>query len=320
MLAVCLFACFSVRLLRSFICLPCIVVLCCIVPDHLHVDVKYTVIQSDEEFAQLRASEFDFIILDPWTWAGKGWVAKPVLKGQDHKVFMLDFFGFHKLPNQSLKVPDHRFLTAYGGSPTNTFLGYYLPSTPPFSVTAAAVSGSKDKNQHRPVRKNQGVIWGKDPKHYEGAQRVRMLKAVAAAVAPKGLISTATRPAFVEPNIQWVGHRSREQWSALLSESKFVLGLGDPLLGPSAIDAISAGCVYINILYDKPVRDGHFPSQHPYAMENIGAPRVCSARIADVPGILACVKSALAFDLEPIILPDFTEEAYLQRVRTIFDL
>jgi len=267
------------------------------------VDVKYSVIQSDAQFASLKADEFDFIILDPWTWAGKGWIAKPTIRGQDAKIFMLDFFGFHKLPNLSLRVPDNRFLTAYGGSASNSFLGYFLP--PPL------------QGQGRPVRKNQGVIWGKDVKHYEGAQKVRMLRAVAA-VAP--LVSTAMRAVFTEPNIVWAGHQTREQWSKLLSESKFVIGLGDPLLGPSAIDAVSHGCVYINPLYDAPVRGGHFASQHPYAMEKIGPPRVCSARIADVTGMLRCVEGALAQDLEPVVLEDFTEEAYLQRVRSIFML
>jgi hypothetical protein len=269
--------------------------------------VSYRVIKSDAEFAGLRAAEFDFLILDPWTWAGKGWVAKPVLKGQDHKVFMLDFFGFHKLPNPTLKVPDHRFLTAYGGSPSNTFLGYFL--SPP----NATVTG------RRPPRRNQGVIWGKDVKHFSGAAKTKMLRSVAAQ-AP--LVSTATKAVFADPNIRWAGHQTREQWSALLRESKFVVGLGDPLLGPSAIDAISHGCVYINPIYEPnaKVRDGNFASQHPYAMEKVGPPRVCSARISDLAAVRACVEVALTLDLDPIVLPDFTEEAYLERVRSIFGL
>ena len=31
-----------------------------------------------------------------------------------------------------------------------------------------------------------------------------------------------------------------------------IVGMGDPLLGPSAIDAIAMGCMFINPLYTKP--------------------------------------------------------------------
>ena len=34
-----------------------------------------------------------------------------------------------------------------------------------------------------------------------------------------------------------------------------MLGLGNPLVGPSAVDAVVAGCVYIDPTYDAPVKD-----------------------------------------------------------------
>ena len=57
------------------------------------------------------------------------------------------------------------------------------------------------------------------------------------------------------PNIVFHGHLSGDEWRALLLRSKFVLGLGNPLVGPSAVDAIVAGCVYINPAYAAPVKD-----------------------------------------------------------------
>eukprot|EP01035_Chromulina_nebulosa_P019997 gene19997-25969_t len=39
----------------------------------------------------------------------------------------------------------------------------------------------------------------------------------------------------------FLGHQNTDEWFNLLSKSKFLLGLGNPLLGPSAIDAISLG-------------------------------------------------------------------------------
>lgn len=96
-------------------------------------------------------------------------------------------------------------------------------------------------------------------------------------------------------------------------------GLGDPLLGPSAIDAISMGCVYINPIYAKPMRD-HFKSQHDYAMEQIGAPYVCNAHLSDIDSVKKCVTYALQSNLPPFIPPDFEHKAYIGRVQNIFAL
>ena len=55
--------------------------------------VPLRIIKSDREFETISGSDYDIIIVDPWTWAAKGWVPKPPLRGQDSKVFVLDFFG-----------------------------------------------------------------------------------------------------------------------------------------------------------------------------------------------------------------------------------
>lgn len=54
-------------------------------------------------------------------------------------------------------------------------------------------------------------------------------------------------PVFKHPNVKWHGSLSSKEWKALLKESKFLIGLGDPLLGPSAIEAISAGSISMYI-------------------------------------------------------------------------
>lgn len=114
-----------------------------------------------------------------------------------------------------------------------------------------------------------------------------------------------------------MGHQSPEGWRRLLSESRFLLGLGDPLLGPSAIDAISVGCVYINPTYPKPIK-AVYTSQHPYAAEHIGSPYVCTADYDDAEALLACVDKALAADLPPMIPPQLTKPAYMARLWEIF--
>ena len=89
------------------------------------------------------------------------WVPKAPLIGHEHKVFLLDFFGAKGPTRGGIKVPPSRILTAFPTFPGNTFLGFAvprarLPSSEPGGRGAVA------------AKRAQGVIWGKDPKHYAG--------------------------------------------------------------------------------------------------------------------------------------------------------
>ena len=270
-----------------------------------HFGVDLRVIRSDREFETVRGSEYDIIIVDPWTWAARGWVPKPPLRGQDSKIYILDFFGSPKLRGTGLHVPPTRFLTAFG-SAWNTFLGYYVEE-PAAAATATAPTTKKLQ---------QGVIWGKDPRHFEG--KTAMLQAVLRALPEVTLVSTCTKQLFQHPRMQWKGHQTPQSWRALLLESKFLVGLGDPLLGPSAIDAVSAGCVYINPQYGKPKKDR--TNQHPYAAEHIGSPYVCNYRLGNSAALQECASQALRADLAPHPVLEFQKAAHFKRVAEIFDL
>jgi hypothetical protein len=228
-----------------------------------------------------------------------------MLVGQEKKIFVLDFFGSEKLPNSkpNFHIPPHRLLTAYG-SPWNTFLGYYLNET---------IVDKYRGEEGRGVQKlPQGVIWGKDPRHY--SDREKLLQTLSREVQ---LHSTATRQVIPQSKIVWHGHQSVDSWLKLLSESKFLLGLGDPLLGPSAIDAIAMGCVYINPIYRTPVRQIRL-TQHDYAAKEIGEPYVCNAHLESADEVGRCIDYALKANLQPFIPRDFQYEEYLSRVRRIF--
>lgn len=134
------------------------------------------------------------------------------------------------------------------------------------------------------------------------------------------LVSTSDMSgSFPHPAISWIGHQRPKDWLKLLATSKFLLGLGDPLLGPSAIECIAYGCVYINPIYAQPVRDIYL-SQHPYAESKIGAPSVCSYHVGNEGELMACVNGALAVDLPAKVPEDFLWDNYLQRVKNIFEL
>jgi hypothetical protein len=232
----------------------------------------------------------------------------------DDRIFVLDFFGSRsglRGPNQGisqsmrLNIPLKRFLTAFG-APGNTFLGYFMTNRS---------SGADDASAT--VRKlDQGVLWGKDRKHFIGMES--LLRQVA---KDAQLVSTSTAQIVAHSNIRWAGHQTADGWLGLLRQSKFLIGLGNPILGPSAIDAIAMGCVFINPVYDKPVEHNGFPftSQHPYA-EKLGAPYVCNYRQHSVQQLQECIKTALSTTLPRTIPPDFTMEAHRERVRAIFEL
>lgn len=223
----------------------------------------------------------------------------------DHKVYVLDFFGSRALRGTRFKIPPSRFLTAFNTNSYNTFLGYYMDD---LAVTVGNTSYSK---------KLQGIIWGKDTKHFEGKDDI--LRSMASKVH---LLSTATSQVFEHHNVLWLGHQSKAKWHDMLRESRFLLGLGEPLLGPSALDAVAAGCMYLNPIYSNPLHHNGltFESQHPHALEKIGEPYVCSYAENDMVSLQGCIDKSLRTDLEPHIPLEFTKEAYRQRVIKIFNL
>ena len=192
----------------------------------------------------------------------------------------------------------------------NTFLGFFLN-----------LGVNPPKEMELFAKKNQGVIWGKSADYLR--RHGDLLKQLAEFVE---LHSTCRTPVVRHPNIKWHGPLSTKEWKALLKESKFLIGLGDPLLGPSAIDAISAGAVYINPIYkvkEKKLGGGkvrHYNSQHPYAETIIGSPSVCNYNEDSTVEALSCVKYALTTDIAPFIPRDFTLEAHIARVKDIFNL
>ncbi|CAM9185165.1 unnamed protein product [Laminaria digitata] len=251
-------------------------------------------------------------VLDPWTWAGKGWRLKAQLQGRQHKMFILDFFGSDK-PHANLGVPSTHHLTAFPvpASQSRTFLGYRADS-----------SGMLQSGGVGVVKKPQGVIWGKTAASFEGSAasviaRLADYVELHSTIAPKDApLRQAAR--FKHRNIVYHGMLSPEKWQGLLQESKFMVGLGDPLSGPSAVDAVMAGCVYLNPIYATPVKN-IYTSQHPFLAQTVGEPYVCSFGQTDANAALDCARKALEQNLPPMLPQELTNEAHHKRVREIFE-
>mmetsp|Transcript_37637 Transcript_37637/g.120726 ORF Transcript_37637/g.120726 Transcript_37637/m.120726 type:complete len:429 (-) Transcript_37637:1635-2921(-) len=261
---------------------------------------------SDADFEKRKCSvedcDYGAVVLDPWTWAAPGWRPKAPLRGREDRVFLLDFFGAEGPRNGGIAVPPKRILTAYPTFPSNSFLGFAYDES--FSTMAK--------------KKNQVVVWGKDPKHFEGKERV--LEAIADVAEVHVTLTKENAPKSMRQkkiNITYHGHLAKDDWHRLLAESKAVVGLGHPLLGPTALDAVAHGCVYVDPAYAKPVK-GYW-SQHPYLRDHLGEPYVCEAKIDDPRSYVRCVQKALLQeDLTPHVPADFTTDAHRARVEALF--
>lgn len=101
---------------------------------------------------------------------------------------------------------------------------------------------------------------------------------------------------------------------------EFVLGLKDPLLGPTGVEAVAYGAILVNPTYtQQEVRQdrgrGH-DSQHGYLKDYVGDPRVCTVDYAQVQDLVGCItRDGLA---DGVLPDDFTKAAYEDRVRALF--
>lgn len=258
--------------------------------------VSYTVAGSDAEFERLfRAQNYSHLILDEWTVVD----SSLRVRVEHPRVFALAFFGMGA--GHMSGLPSRRFLAAYPyPSMNNTFLGYMVAAPPPPAVAPRL-----------------GVIWGKLRSYFAG--REPLLVALASAFPELELVTTL---ADGEPplggRVRNLGPLPSAEWRALLGNAVFLLGLGHPLGGPSALDALAAGAVYIDPSHNPPpAAQPHFHSQHPYLR---GHPRVCSVDLQDHASVFACVAHALnASTRTAYVPPDFTRAAYLRRLERLLD-
>jgi hypothetical protein len=278
----------------------------------VETDVQHT----DEEFdhACTHLGDYALIIMDEWTCltnTPEGVITiKLPLIGHQHKLFLLTFFG---LPDTSIfGIPLQHALSAYPPTQSNTrpvhndFLGFHVKE-----ITRTF------------FHQRAGLVWGKLARYFHG--KTALLCSIRAMNI--SLHSTLTTAEWdqLEPSARecLTNHYilPEEQWLDLLSSSSFMLGLGHPLLGPSAMEAVSTGAVFINPIYEK-AEASHLSagSQHPYLADVVGEPLVCSYHLGHIEQVLRCVEYALNFSRDGMAshIPDFTLEAHMKRVGDIF--
>ena len=115
----------------------------------------------------------------------------------------------------------------------------------------------------------------------------------------------------------------------LLLESKIFVGLGFPYEGPAPLEAIAQGCFFLNPKFKSAKNRQNTPffkgkptfraltSQHPYAEEFIGEPRVLTVDIEDPVAVEEAIERIMKSEPSPYLPFEYTHEGMLERINAL---
>ena len=171
-----------------------------------------------------------------------------------------------------------------------------------------------------PKRKGLVLILGKEPKYFTPAVR-KALDAVAK-LADVRLVATVPRAKArgLPPSVENRGLLDAAGYARLLGEAQVALGLGDPVLGPGALDALEHGCAVVQVRYPKPRVERWvnprlpWRTQHDF-VDRVGAPWVASVSLEEYPDAVRRALDAVAREPPRSRLPaEYSDAALLGRV------
>jgi len=188
--------------------------------------------------------------------------------------YSVDFWG---TPQQQVArgTTVDEYLVPYPYPCGNTFLGF-------------RVEDEAYRSNPPPKKKGLVLVLGKEPKYFTVPVR-RALDAVSKLAGVK-LVATVPRekarglPSSVENR----GLLDAAGYASLLGEAQVALGLGDPVLGPGALDALEHGCAVVQVRYPKPRVERWvnprlpWRTQHDF-VDRVGAPWVASVSLEEYP-------------------------------------
>lgn len=169
--------------------------------------------------------------------------------------------------------------------PLNTLLGFVL------HVDAEVVRST-------PKLPKRAYVWGKETSYWHAPGVAAYLQIF----QDRGYELHATSQAVRLPGLQVTNHFSlgHRRYLELLASSALYIGLGDPVIGPSSLEAMACGCVYINPKFDPPrTLNGKKPNGYRYTSqvplaESIGAPHAYTVGIRDLPAVNAVLDKIAA--------------------------
>jgi hypothetical protein len=109
-----------------------------------------------------------------------------------------------------------------------------------------------------------------------------------------------------------------------MSSSRFLLGVGEPIDGPTAMEAMAQGCVYINakntppIVYDGKPTVRPYTSQHPFVENYVPEPYAYTIDLSNKTAVDTTMRRIRSWTPTPYRHKYNTESYYVENLRRIF--
>eukprot|EP00241_Pyramimonas_parkeae_P003846 CAMPEP_0114227820 /NCGR_PEP_ID=MMETSP0058-20121206/1997_1 /TAXON_ID=36894 /ORGANISM="Pyramimonas parkeae, CCMP726" /LENGTH=679 /DNA_ID=CAMNT_0001338693 /DNA_START=394 /DNA_END=2433 /DNA_ORIENTATION=- len=190
-------------------------------------------------------------------------------------VRLLDFFGTPpgetRLMESGLQL--QQYLTPYPNQ-WNTHLGFPVQVHPPTP------------------KERYAVLWGKNSKYFQDHM---VLIEQLAKLTPLHAVMEDGGQSLKNLGVQVHSLMHHTEWLKLVARASYMIGFGDPVVGPSVMHSVAVGTVYLDCVYSTP-RKLHtgieFASQHPYAA-TFGPPHVYQVYPMNMAAVLETVKNVL---------------------------
>jgi hypothetical protein len=203
------------------------------------------------------------------------------------KYYIVDGFGTQPSHNTARQLDLKRVLTPYPYDLTNTAINMITDQLP--------------ADDWSPKRSPQGVIWAKSFSYLSSSSVLASLKDISALAS---LHTTYGLSASSDPyrDLSFLYSHpimDRKSFLQLLSSSRFLLGVGKPLDGPTALEAMAHGCAFINPIFNPPIRipdkptDRPYTSQHVFVEQYIPRPFAYTVDIANTSALKEVIKEIL---------------------------
>ena len=220
--------------------------------------------------------------------------------------YSVDFWGTPQ-PQVARGTKVNEYLVPYPYPCGNTMIGF-------------RVKDKAYRSNPPPKRKGLVLILGKEPKYFTPAVR-RALDAVAKLDGVK-LVATVPREKArgLPPSVENRGLLDAEGYASLLGEAQVALGLGDPVLGPGALDALEHGCAVVQVRYPRPRVEKWVNPRLPWRTQHdfvdaVGAPWVASVSLEEYPDAVRRALDAVSREPPRSRLPaEYSDAALLRRV------
>ncbi|XP_013407642.2 alpha-1,6-mannosylglycoprotein 6-beta-N-acetylglucosaminyltransferase A-like [Lingula anatina] len=211
-----------------------------------------------------------------------------------------------------------QYFTMFPHTPDNSFMG--------FVIEKPEMNDSLSVARHP----KQGLIYAKQHYMFKGKEPyLDILKeyfTLHGTSSPSVLIPKEDE-GKVPDYVQNHGVLQNAEYTQLLYQSKVFIGMGFPYEGPAPLEAIAAGCVFINPRFDPPhsrknnrfykekPTNREITSQHPYIEHFIGEPYAYTIDISNQTILRKTVEKILATTETLGYLPyEFTEAGMIERM------